>query len=69
MKNKYKIEGSTLATTDLSATLFIDAPTSLIMITFNRKLLDMYAEDYIKEHFKMSEKDGWIRRIENDETV
>ncbi|MEO5301558.1 hypothetical protein [Enterococcus cecorum] len=38
-------------------------------IAFDRYLLDMYAEDYIKEHFEMSEKDGWIRRIENDETV
>ena len=38
-------------------------------IAFDRHLLDMYAEDYIKEHFEMSEKDGWIRRIENDETV
>ncbi|WP_171333319.1 hypothetical protein [Enterococcus cecorum] len=38
-------------------------------IAFNRYLLDMYAEDYIKDHFEMSEKDGWIRRIENDETV
>lgn len=38
-------------------------------ISFDRYLLDMYAEDYIKEHFEMSEKDGWIRRIENDETV
>lgn len=38
-------------------------------IAFDRYLLDKYAEDYIKEHFGMSEKDGWIRRIENDETV
>ena len=38
-------------------------------IAFDRYLLDMYAEDYIKEHFEMSEKDGWIRRFENDETV
>lgn len=38
-------------------------------IAFDRYLLDMYAEDYIKEHFEMSEKDGWIRRVENDETV
>lgn len=37
-------------------------------IVFDRYLLDMYAEDYIKEHFEISE-DGWIRRIENDETV
>ena len=37
-------------------------------IVFDRYLLDMYAEDYIKEHFEMSD-DGWIRRIENDETV
>lgn len=37
-------------------------------IIFDKYLLDKYAEDYIKEHFEMSE-DGWIRRIENDETV
>ncbi|MEQ3473224.1 hypothetical protein [Enterococcus cecorum] len=69
MKNKYKIKGTTLHLTDLRATLFFDGPMSLSMITFDKELLDMYAEDYIKEHFEMSEKDGWIRRIENDETV
>lgn len=37
-------------------------------IAFDRYLLDMYAEDHIKANFEMSE-DGWIRRIENDETV
>lgn len=37
-------------------------------IAFDRYLLDMYAEDYIKEHFEMSEKDGWIRRLESDES-
>ncbi|CAI3429082.1 hypothetical protein [Enterococcus cecorum] len=37
-------------------------------IAFDRHLLDMYAEDYIKEHFEMSEKDGWIRRLESDES-
>lgn len=36
-------------------------------IAFDRYLLDMYAEDYIKANFEMSEKDGWIRRI-NDES-
>lgn len=66
---KYEIEGAALHLTDLRATLFIECPTSLTTITFNKELLEMYAEDYIKEHFEMSEKDGWIRRIENDETV
>lgn len=37
-------------------------------IAFDKYLLDKYAEDYIKEHFDMSEKDGWIRRIESDES-
>lgn len=37
-------------------------------IAFDKYLLDKYAEDYIKEHFEMSEKDGWIRRIDNDES-
>ena len=35
-------------------------------VSFEKNLLDKYAEDYIKEHFEMSEKDGWIRRIENE---
>ena len=34
----------------------------------DKELLKMYAEDYIKEHFEMSEKDGWIRRLESDES-
>lgn len=38
-------------------------------IAFDRYLLDMYAEDYIKANFELTENDGWIRRIENDETV
>ena len=54
---------------DLVVTLFVEAPTSLITITFDKELLEMYAECYIKEHFEMSEKDDWIRMIENDETV
>ena len=37
-------------------------------VSFEKHLLDAYAEDYIKEHFEMSEKDGWIRRLENDES-
>lgn len=68
MKNKYKIKGTTLHLTDLRATLLIEGPTSLTTITFNKELLDVYAEDYIKANFEMSEY-GWIRRIENDETV
>ena len=66
MKNKYEIEGATLHLTDLRATLLIEGPTSFSSITFDKELLDMYAEDYIKEHFEMSEKDGWIRRLENE---
>ena len=69
MKNKYKVRGTTLHLTDLRATLLIKGATSFSSITFDKELLDMYAEEYIKEHFEMSEKDGWIRRIENDETV
>lgn len=69
MEKKFKIKGTALALSDLRATLLIEGPTSFSSITFDKELLDMYAEDYIKEHFKMSEKDGWIRRIENDETV
>lgn len=68
MKNKYEIKGTSLALTDLRATLLIEGATSFSSITFDKELLDMYAEDYIKEHFEISE-DGWIRRIENDETV
>lgn len=65
MKNKYEIEGATLHLTDLRATLFIEGSTSLTTITFDKELLEMYAEDYIKEHFKMSE-DGWVRKEEED---
>lgn len=68
MEKKFKINGTTLHLTDLRATLHIEGLTSLITITFNKELLEMYAEDYIKENFEISE-DGWIRRIENDETV
>ena len=67
MKNKYEIKGTALALTDLRATLLIEGDTSFSSITFNKELLDMYAEDYIKEHFEMSE-DGWIRRLESDES-
>lgn len=35
-------------------------------IAFDRYLLDMYAEDYIKANFEISE-DGWIRRLGDDE--
>ncbi len=38
-------------------------------IAFDRYLLDMYAEDYIKANFELTENDGWNRRIDNDETV
>lgn len=69
MEKKFKIKGTALALTDLRATLLIEGATSFSSITFDKELLEMYAEDYIKEHFEMSEKDGWIRRIENDETV
>ena len=69
MQKKFKIKGTALAITDLRATLLIEGATSFSSITFDKELLYMYAEDYIKEHFEMSEKDGWIRRIENDETV
>lgn len=68
MQKKFKIKGTALALTDLRATLLIEGPTSFSSITFGKELLDMYAEDYIKEHFEMSEKDGWIRRLENDES-
>lgn len=68
MEKKFKIKGTSLALTDLRATLLIEGPTSFSSITFDKELLEMYAEDYIKEHFEMSEKDGWIRRIESDES-
>ena len=68
MEKKFRIKGTALALTDLRATLLIEGPTSFSSITFDKELLDMYAEDYIKGHFEMSEKDGWIRRIESDES-
>lgn len=30
-------------------------------IAFDRYLLDMYAEDYIKVNFELTENDGWVR--------
>ena len=68
MEKKYKIKGTTLHLTDLRATLLIEGDTSFSSINYDKELLDINDEDYIKEHFEMSE-DGWIRRIENDETV
>lgn len=68
MKNKYGIKGTTLYLTDLRATLHIEGLTSLITITFDKEVLEMYAEDYIKANFEISEEDGWIRRIESDES-
>ncbi|MDZ5583224.1 hypothetical protein U1280_11305 [Enterococcus cecorum] len=65
MKNKYKVKGTTLHLTDLRATLHIEGLASLITITFDKELLEMYAEDYIKEHFEISE-DGWVRKAEED---
>ncbi|CAI3480429.1 hypothetical protein CIRMBP1310_01708 [Enterococcus cecorum] len=69
MRKKFENKGTTLVVGDLVVTLFVEGLTSLITITFDKELLEMYAEDYIKEHFEMSEKDGWIRRIDNYETV
>lgn len=54
MDKKFKIKGTSLALTDLRATLLIEGPTSFSSITFDKELLDMYAEDYIKEHFEIS---------------
>ncbi|WP_171299886.1 hypothetical protein [Enterococcus cecorum] len=65
MQKKFKIKGTALALTDLRATLFIEGPTSLTTITFDKELLEAYAEDYIKEHFEISE-DGWVRKVEED---
>lgn len=31
-----------------------------------KEMLDTYAEMYIKKNFELSEKDGWIRRLENE---
>lgn len=68
MEKKFKIKGTALAITDLRATLLIEGPTSFSSITFDKELLDMYAEWYIQMNFEMSEKDGWIRRLESDES-
>lgn len=68
MEKKFKIKGTALAITDLRATLLIEGPTSFSSITFDKKLLDMYAKDYIKANFKLTGNDGWIRRLESDES-
>lgn len=67
MQKKFENKGMRLHVGDLAVTLFFDGPMSLSMVTFDKELLDMYAEDYIKEHFEISE-DGWIRRLESDES-
>lgn len=54
MEKKFKIKGTSLALTDLRATLLIEGPTSFSSITFDKELLEMYAEDYIKERFEFS---------------
>ena len=36
-------------------------------IVFDRCLLDMYAEDYIKANFKLTENDGWVRILKGDD--
>lgn len=66
MRNKFRINGASLAISDLHATLFFEGPTSLSSITFDKKLLDMYTEDYIKQHFEETE-DGLFRRVENED--
>lgn len=35
-------------------------------IAFDRYLLDMYAEDYIKANFELTENDGWVRILKGD---
>lgn len=67
MEKKYEIKGTTLYLTDLRATLFIEGPTSCSSITFDKELLEMYAEDYIKEHFELTENDGWVRILKEKE--
>lgn len=36
-------------------------------IAFDRYLLDMYAEDYIKANFELTENDGWVRILRKGE--
>ncbi|MDK2844096.1 MAG: hypothetical protein PWP69_888 [Enterococcus sp.] len=54
MQKKFENKGTTLLVGDLSATIFTGGPVALSMVTFDKELLDMYAEDYIKEHFEIS---------------
>lgn len=54
MRKKFENKGTTLVVGDLVVTLFVEAPTSLITITFDKELLETYAEDYIKERFEFS---------------
>lgn len=67
MEKKYEIKGTTLHLTDLRATLLIEGPTSFSSITFDKELLDMYAEDYIKANFELTENDGWVRILKGDD--
>lgn len=54
MQKNFENKGTTLLVGDLSATIFTGGPVALSMITFDKELLDVYAEDYIKEHFEIS---------------
>ncbi|MDZ5504164.1 hypothetical protein U1299_05410 [Enterococcus cecorum] len=54
MQKNFENKGTTLLVGDLSATIFTGGPVALSMVTFDKELLDMYAEDYIKEHFEIS---------------
>lgn len=44
-----------------------DEGFAIEFMSMPKVMLDTYAEMYIKKHFDMSEKDGWIRRLENEE--
>lgn len=68
MEKKFKIKGTALAISDLRATLLIEGPTSFSSITFDKEVLDMYAKDYIKTNFELTENDGWNRRLKSDES-
>ena len=61
MQKNFENKGTTLLVGDLSATIFTGGPVALSMVTFDKELLDMYAEDYIKANFELTENDGWVR--------
>lgn len=58
------IEGDNLLLVDRERIRIKDKWDDVVIVP--KSLLDAYAEEYIEDNFELSEKDGWIRRLENE---